>query len=261
MRYSLACISDTGVVRKHNEDNVAFFGHVMPAEHQTSPAYVAEVLDDEPFVVGIFDGMGGETAGESASYVAATTLKENAGRHEWSIEALLSLLDDMNDAVCDERARLRVSTMGTTATLLALNQDHAFVANVGDSPAMLYAQGDVQTVSHAHTDAEMMRALGIVGRRPGLTQYLGMSEDGVRLSPHACEFTLHPGCAVLLASDGLVESLDEAAIAEVLASEMDTCAKAVRLRDMAIQSGSTDNITVLICEADVPGGALGGVVE
>lgn len=249
MCYSLACLSDTGVVREHNEDNFAFFGKVMPAEHQSSATFIAEAFPEHPFVVGVFDGMGGETDGESASYIAAKTLEKNARKKRWTRDDILELLATMENAVCQERDLKRAKTMGTTATLLAIDGKRAYIANVGDSPALVYTDGKLETLSHEHTDAETLRLLGITSRKPGLTQFLGMSDGEVSPSPHIVDFEMAPGDKVLLASDGLAGPLDKDTIARALTSGGETYERAMLLRDLAIRNGGTDNITVLLCEA------------
>ena len=139
--------------------------------------------------------------------------------------------------------------MGTTATIAAIDNDRAYIANVGDSPAMLYADGELRTLSREHTDAETLKALGITGRKPGLTQFLGMSNGEVSPSPHVEDFDILPGYTLLLASDGLTEPLDKDAIRDALASDGDAAERVKLLRDLAIRGGGTDNITVLLCEA------------
>lgn len=249
MRYSLACLSDTGVTREHNEDNFAFFGKVMPREHLTSVAYAADVAPHAVFAVGLFDGMGGEANGESASYVAAKAFDGEADRTCWTRESVLELFTVMESAVCAEREAQRAKTMGTTATIVAVDNDHAYVANVGDSPAMLYEGGALRVLSHEHTDAKTLQLLGITERKPGLTQFLGMSDGEVSPSPHITDFDIAPGTAILLASDGLTGPLDKETICSALASGGETVDKAKLLRDLAIKGGGADNITVLLCEA------------
>lgn len=252
MQYALACLSDAGVAREWNEDNFAFFGKLMPVKHKSSVTYFEEKPANSSFAVGVFDGMGGGTDGENASYVAAKAFEENATHHRWSRDNILELFNALEIAVCIERDVRRAKTMGTTATILAINNDHAYIGNVGDSPAMLYADGELQRVSCEHTDAETLRILGITGKKSGLTQFLGMSDEEIVISPHIADFDIFPGNAILLASDGLTGSLDTDSIRYALASEDSIAEKVKLLRDLAVQAGGIDNITVLLCEASEP---------
>lgn len=245
----LACLSDTGAVREHNEDNYWFFGHVMPAEHQSAEPLFAEIPLERPFIVGLFDGMGGEAGGEVASHAAAEVLGGRSEVGTWTEESVRSVVAAMNEAVRAEQESLRMPGMGTTATLLASAGDGSMlVANLGDSPALLCSDGVVEALSVADTDAATFLQLGIENRKPGLTQYLGISEEGLVLDPHVSRVSLAPGGVIVLASDGLTDVVAEAAIAEVLSSAAGTREKVVRLRNMALECGSTDNITVILCE-------------
>ena len=250
MCYSLACLSDTGVVREHNEDNFAFFGNFMPAEHQTSETYRMDVAAGDSFMVGVFDGMGGEVSGEVASYIAAKTCNDYPRQKACSSQTLLEVMAEMEKAVCQEKDLRRVGTMGATATLLAVDGVHAraYVANVGDSIALLCDGTSLQKLSREHTDAQTLIILGITDRKPGLTQYLGMSDGQITINPHTTECGLAPGNVVLLASDGLTDAVHDSEILAVLSQDFDISLKAERLRDLAIEGGSKDNITVLLCE-------------
>ena len=249
MRYSLACLSDVGLLRKHNEDNFVFFGNVLPIKHQSSSVYTAEIASNESFAVGIFDGMGGEADGEYASYSAAKAFESNARLKRWTRDDVLKVFADMESAVCEEHDARRAKSMGTTATIVIVDGSHAYVGNVGDSPALLYSNGELRVLSREHTDAEILKLLGVTGRRSRLTQFLGMSDGEVSPSPHITDFEVRPGDTILLVSDGLTELLDESAICDALASSGKTSDRVKLLRDMAIHEGGYDNITVLLCEA------------
>ena len=69
---SFSYITNTGLVREHNEDNVGFLGKSLPEEHGSMfRAVTEEVPLSACAAAGVFDGMGGEAAGEAASCAAA----------------------------------------------------------------------------------------------------------------------------------------------------------------------------------------------
>ena len=249
MRYSLACLSDTGVVREHNEDNFAFFGNVMPFEHQSSDVYAMDTTDDDSFAVAVFDGMGGGAAGEAASFAAAESLGEYVrGVNVWDQSSILSAYECMNSAVLDAAIAEKAPSMGATAVMLTSSHGNSWVSNLGDSPALLYDGSRLVTLTVAHTDEGLMNALGISGRRPGLTQYLGIDTREMTIEPYLIPVAFEPGCCLLLCSDGLTDMVSNVAVQSVLMKEEPARRKALELRDLAREHGGKDNITVIVCD-------------
>lgn len=257
MNYSLACLSDTGIVRAHNEDNFSFFGNVMPIKHQSSEVYEMEVSDDNAFAVAIFDGMGGGAAGEAASFAAATSLDEYIGDMSvWDRSGILSAYDHMNNAVLEAAVAEKAPSMGATAVMFTSSCGNAWVSNLGDSPALLYDGRRLVTLTVAHTDERLMDALGITGRKPGLTQYLGIDAREMTIEPSLTPVTFEPGCCLLLCSDGLTDMVSNASVQRVLMKEETARQKALELKNLAREHGGKDNITVIVCNVTACGGDM-----
>lgn len=249
MRYSFACLSDTGTVREHNEDNFVFFGNVMPAEHQSSDVYAMDVSDDDSLAVAVFDGMGGGAAGEAASFAAAVSLDEYVRDVSiWDQSGILSAYDCMNNAVLEAAIAEKAPSMGATAVMFTSSHGNSWVSNLGDSPALLYDGSGLVTLTVAHTDEGLMDALGISGRRPGLTQYLGIDAHEMTIEPYLIPVAFEPGCCLLLCSDGLTDMVSNAAVQSVLMKEEPARRKALELKSLARERGSRDDITVIVCD-------------
>ena len=245
----LACTSDTGRRRPHNEDNFLFFGQLMPREHQSlGKVLSAEAGTDELVCAAVLDGMGGELAGEAASYAAALALRDAQPTLEPSAEALGEAFRAMQDAVSAVRINARLSTIGTTATVLVAQGARALVANLGDSPAFLLRDRGLATLTVEHTDAELLRELGI-NRKPGLTQFLGMDEGDAPIEPHFQPLALEPGDRILLASDGLTDMVSLRGIAQAMREAGSPQELVSRLCDEALEAGGADNVTIIACEA------------
>ena len=130
-RLEFACVSDTGLQREHNEDNVLFFGTVMPREHQSLEGVLTgSAAADESVVVAVFDGMGGEPAGETASYVAAQRLAELAP----SLEADEPNLQHAFRAR-QGTALLRINAPGQLQTLFYVGAQHIGIGARGSQTA------------------------------------------------------------------------------------------------------------------------------
>ena len=129
--------TDPGRKRRRNED-----------------AYVCE-----PPLFAIADGMGGAQAGEVASALAASALRDaraNGGGEARVIE----LIQEANRRV-HERASTDASTsgMGTTMTVALVDRDGTVtIGHVGDSRAYLLRDGELEQLTDDHSlVAELVR--------------------------------------------------------------------------------------------------------
>ena len=71
-----ACCCNTGKVRKNNEDNFYFAGRCLEEQNNGLKHPVSTTFSlRKEHCVAVFDGMGGEYFGESASFAAALTCR------------------------------------------------------------------------------------------------------------------------------------------------------------------------------------------
>lgn len=243
------CVSETGSVRTHNEDNFCFFEENMPIEHQSSPLLSHCIPSSESLCVAVFDGMGGEAAGEVASFTAAQELVARANYTDtWTPRLISDAYQGMSAAVLNARKAVKAQTIGTTVAMFCGANGHYIISNLGDSPVFVYQGGSIRQVSQEDTDRELLQVLGLTGKSPGLTQFLGMDADQLIVVPHITEIELTPGTSVLLCSDGLTSMVEKSAIADVLAKRSPTREKTRLLCDLALDAGGRDNVTVIVCE-------------
>lgn len=243
-----ACISNTGCRRLHNEDNYLFFNKFLPQDHQSleRPLY-HELRKGKWACVAIFDGMGGELAGEASSYTAAVCLKEALPQSMYGLEHLAHAFTLMQVAVSDLRVNWKLSSTGTTASILMSDGYTALIGNIGDSPIFMLRDGSLSTLSVAHTDEALVKELGLK-RKPGLTQYLGVDESDAPIEPHLTQISIQPGDQILLASDGLTDMVDQETIAGVMSRGLTTKQLVSQLCDLALEAGGKDNITIVACK-------------
>ena len=135
----MACSTHTGNVRAHNEDNFSFDGVFMDEEHQSLDRILCmrQPVSRNP-AAALFDGMGGESAGEKASYAAARTFTQLCDEESWDQERLSRVIHRMNEAVCREKLSGRYESMGCTAAVIAFSGGQMLCANLGDSPVYLF---------------------------------------------------------------------------------------------------------------------------
>lgn len=243
-----ACGCNTGCVRSSNEDNLYFNGEILPRDNcgMEGVLTASETLV-APVFFGVFDGMGGEAYGEVASYIAAEELRLLPTTA--SCAELQDVLKRANDKICSAAQERLCSVIGTTAAVLRLESHLACVINVGDSRVYRLRNGELRQLSTDHTDKEMLLRYGIEGRKPRLTQHLGIDPTEMLIEPSAWQGDLVAEDVFLLCSDGLSDMLSAEEIAEGLSLVHPAdCVKT--LVGTALSNGGRDNVTVIVARVE-----------
>ena len=228
--------SDTGRVRLQNEDSV--------------------YADGDVFIVA--DGMGGHLAGEVASALAVSTIVEKCSGGVASLDQFGEAVREANRRVIGEsEADTNREGMGTTVVAVARmsdpNNPRLALANVGDSRAYFFDSSGIRQLSKDHSLVQELVDDGIIGpedarhhpRRNIVTRALGIDPE---VAIDLWELALPIGSRILLCSDGLVDEVEEAAIAEVLTTEPDPEIAADRLIRMANDNGGRDNVSLVLLQ-------------
>jgi PPM family protein phosphatase len=235
--------TDRGRVRSHNEDAVT-------------------VHADLGLLV-VADGVGGASAGEVASTLAADTIRECFRRQalsrtdsERAKQLAAAAVEDANRAVWQlAQSKTDCVGMGTTVVLGFVGADWLVYANVGDSRLYRLRDEVLEQLSHDHSfiqevvDQGFFRSLDDA-RRYGigdniLTRALGSSAE-VRVS---CGLTeIKTGDTYLFCTDGLTGMVPADWLRQILiaARTSDLGLAAEALVRLANERGGTDNITLAL---------------
>lgn len=249
MRLRVGAATDTGLVRKLNEDV-----YIFRAEQGL-------------FVV--CDGMGGAPAGEVASQIAAETILEqlNGGTHDTAAsqttveQHYLPQTSRLAEAV--RRSNHVIYThaqedpkragMGTTMVGVWIRQHVASVAHVGDSRAYLWHHDHLEPLTRDHSLVEAQVSAGLLDREQSLhskqqnilVRVLGReSEVDVELN----EVPVQPGDYLLLCSDGLTRMVPERTLSQAIFHLRHPQRICDYLIAAANGNGGADNITVVAVE-------------
>lgn len=233
--------TDVGCVREVNEDSGRL---VRPAD----PA----LLVSKGTLVVVADGMGGHSAGEVASQMAADVVCRlyYASKDE-PAAALRHAVEEANRRIHEAAAADESKHgMGTTCTTLALCGATAYAAHVGDSRLYMLRAGQLYQLSEDHSAVNEMVKLGIITKEQARThedknvilRALGTNPE-VEVSV-LDPFAVRVGDRYLLCSDGLHDLVLEDEIASLLSGSEDIHAAGERLIAMAKERGGHDNITV-----------------
>ncbi|MBU5482545.1 PP2C family protein-serine/threonine phosphatase [Blautia sp. MSJ-19] len=246
IEYAYTC--HIGKIRNNNEDNFWCCGEQLAAQNQgMSHIHSGRIRQSELPLLAVFDGMGGESCGEMAAFLAA----ESCGRYYEAEKYRLRtepeifldrLCENMNQTICAYGAEHKIYSMGTTAALLAFDEERVYSCNLGDS--RIY-RSDGEKFCQISEDHVLGRSL--FGKAP-LTQYLGMEEENLKLEPSVSEQDIKVGDRFLLCSDGITDMLSDGEIADILSREIPVEETTEVLVERALKKGGRDNITVILCE-------------
>lgn len=249
-----AVVSHAGRIRSQNEDNYSLFG-----------SYRQDILENEKqdfqtalpqhAAVAVFDGIGGEEAGETAALIAAKMFMPCAieGLKEEAERRILHI----NEAICEERTKRGGVRIGTTMAALYLDHNTAMACNVGDSRCYFLRDGTLYQISLDHSESRRMVELGILTEeeasrsksRHVLTQHLGIFADEFIIEPYFSQMiALRTGDIFLLCSDGLTDMVKDDELGDILKMQLHVKKKAEILIQTALEHGGRDNVTALVLQ-------------
>lgn len=221
MQLISAAATDVGRHRDNNED--AFF------------------CGDTLFAVA--DGLGGHNAGEVASSLAISILRQAPESN------IARAFDAANRYILSEsRDKPMYRGMATTLTALHFfNDRRVLLAHVGDSACYRLRDGRAEKLSKDQTVAEQLRDAGEIP--PKITEGVLTNCIGSdKYSGPICDMhTARPLDVFLLCSDGLSDYLEDPQVLMALLTEVGRDPRELPKAcvEHALQSGGHDNVTVV----------------
>ena len=241
LRVDAAMRTHVGLIRSVNEDFVCFV---------TPPPGDAAALRGSLALVA--DGMGGHAHGEVASALAGEVIRRAYYELAGAVPDLLAAA-----FLAAHRAILEWSErnpecagMGTTCTVLALQDDKAWLAHIGDSRAYLWREPTLTQLSDDQTLVAQMLRDGVLTAEEAehspvknvILQALGAPIDIVPMI-WSQALTLVDGDVLILCTDGLSGMVADAVIADIAArlAPHDACDALI---EAALAAGGHDNVSV-----------------
>ena len=235
--------TDVGCSRELNEDAATI---IHPDEQ--------ELLVSKGTLAVIADGMGGHSAGEVASRIAVDIVGHSYYQSSKAPqEALVDAVIEANTAIHDAaKQNGGLKGMGTTCTALALQNQSAIHAQVGDSRLYLVRGGSAYQLSEDHSLVMQMVKDGVISLeearshpdRNVIIRALGRQAK-VEVASWEKPLPVKPDDRFVLCSDGLYGVVEDDEIAKTVASVASTSA-CDRLVKMANDRGGPDNISVCV---------------
>lgn len=243
VRIAVSAVSEIGLVRRVNEDSV---------------------LARPPFFL-VADGMGGHQHGDRASQETVRAIRE-AFPEQSLIEPqrVIEAIGAANLAVralSDGDAEAG-SVAGTTLSGLALvttdggRSAHWMIVNVGDSRVYGWGDGGLAQLTVDHSVVQELVDNGVISAEAALvhpernvvTRALGAGE---RIDADVWLVPSRGQQSFVVCSDGLTKELTDAQITRILLdSRVADADPAERLVRAAIAAGGSDNVTVMMIDAE-----------
>jgi serine/threonine protein phosphatase PrpC len=269
LKVDLGASSHTGHIRENNEDSylVMRFGRSL---ENVLTNLDEDLLEQNYAMRGygmlVADGMGGAAAGEIASRFALSKLVELiVDTSDWTLslqrrEDVTTVLRRMTERFLQIDDTLRKEAdrdhnlrgMGTTLTVAGVMGNDLIIGHVGDSRAYLLRDTGMKQLTTDHTLAQALIDAGVANRddpasrsmRHVLTAAVGsLGDKGV---PQVQLFKLSDDDQLLLCTDGLTETVEDATIASVLREAKSAQFACNELVNLALAGGGSDNITVVL---------------
>lgn len=249
---SFGLATDVGMVRANNQDtSYAFVSSMRGAKKQP---------DFGLFVVA--DGMGGHHDGEKASTLTVGTIASQVIQHMYLTilhdesdservpitEALIGAIQKANANIID-----KVPDGGTTATMVAIVSDLAYIVHVGDTRVYLVANDELEQITRDHSLVQRLIELGQLTQEEALSHpqrnvlYRALGQNP-HLEVDAITRRLSSNSRVLICSDGLWNVVPEKAILETVNQSYSAQEACEKLVSMANMLGGTDNITAIVIQ-------------
>lgn len=230
----IEAVSDTGLVRKGNED--------------------CYLINKSLGLFAVADGMGGHEAGEVASFLAVKTLEKTIENEQDGDGALAAAIQAANSEIYFQaQQESSLAGMGTTLTAVYCHDGKVSIGHVGDSRAYLIRNSQATLLTRDHSLVNELILSGQISEEEAenhphrhiVTRALG-TEPKVEidiLSP-----VIEQGDCLFLCTDGLSNLVKAEEIVQTVENSDSLADALVLLKQLALERGGFDNITALVIE-------------
>lgn len=238
------CLTDSGKVRSHNEDNLIILNNKC-----------------DEYMMAVADGMGGHKAGEVASGIAVNHLKEKfvsldtIGDKDNAIKWIRETVSEINNQIFDYTSKhIESKGMGTTLVICIYTKEYLLFGNIGDSSGFVLKDNKLFKVTKDHTLVNLLISTGELTpedakfhpKKNVLMKALG-AVNPAEVDIFDVETNID---GILLSSDGLTNMLNVEQIENVLKMELSIEDKVKKLITKSNNRGGTDNISVVLLDCE-----------
>ena len=257
VQVSVFARTDVGMHRSGNEDSF-LVADLTAGKIGLGPDVSKHQLGERGSLMIVSDGMGGAAAGEIASEMAVTTMRESLGAMDAATEIsdqLRIAAEVANDRIWNySQENPELSGMGATLTAVLIQGTSAYIAQVGDSRAYLIRRQQIKQLTKDQSLAQMLVDSGAIkpDQMDSVPQNVIMQAMGtqpaVKVAMSAVQ--LFRNDCLVICSDGLSNKIPPSEIRDMVQSFDDLTDACRSLVDKANERGGEDNITVIVARFD-----------
>jgi len=211
----------------------------------------------------VADGMGGQAAGEIASKRAVDIIPRElrktvtAGVNPEATKVMIrrAIVQANEEIMAMGQLDKEMKNMGTTVVMAVWRKaGELYIAGVGDSRAYLVRSKKINQLTVDHSLAQALVEAKTISAaeakehkfRNVLWKYLGSKEVGD--GPEVAILALQVGDRFILCSDGLHGVVPDDKVLEFVSEQADAQACADGLVQLALESGSRDNVSCIVID-------------
>lgn len=239
-------LTDTGQVRKHNEDSGGIYYN-----------------SSDQFLAVIADGMGGHQAGDVASQMATSKLKEKweecqelkspEETEDWLSQTIIELNKSIYNHAQENQ---ECFGMGTTIVVVICIQDFVTVAHTGDSRCYILSDNGFDQITEDHSLVNALIQSGQISKNDAQShprKNVVLKALGTEEQIDSDVQTLNPGQSykILLCTDGLTDKVLDGELSEIIQSTDTIQEIGGKMINLANERGGEDNISLVILHHDV----------
>lgn len=265
-------MTDVGRVRNGNEDNYLIADLTKrdswtATNGKTFNSAICIEQGEFGSIIAVADGMGGALAGEVASLLAVSIVRDKLLQiqsdpntvYVSKFEKLRTAIQTANEKIFNEsRDNAEYSGMGSTITAAIIDGDVAHVSQVGDSRCYLVRDGNIVQITKDQSLVWQLVERGIMTEdeaekhmsRNVILQALGVQSN---VNPVFDTVTLKQDDILIFCSDGLSSKVKSQEMLEILDDFSDIKLATERFVELANQRGGEDNITVVVAHFEGEG--------
>jgi serine/threonine protein phosphatase PrpC len=257
VQVSVFARTDVGMHRSGNEDSF-LVADLTAGKIGLGPDVSSHRLGERGSLMIVSDGMGGAAAGEIASEMAVTTMRDSLAEMSSATEIseqLKSAAEIANERIWNRsQDNPELSGMGATLTAVLVQETTAYIAQVGDSRAYLIRRERIKQLTKDQSLAQMLVDSGAIqpDQMESVPQNVIMQAMGtqpaVKVAMSAVQ--LFRNDCLVICSDGLSNKVPPNELREMIEEVGDLTDACRLLIDKANERGGEDNITVIIARFD-----------
>jgi len=230
-----------GIKKKVNEDRILIDDNLMEKD-------LCSGSRENELVSIVCDGVGSTMFGAQAAEIIAESFREFKA-YEASPNILIKHLDMVNQIIVEEEKRKDNGySMASTVAGIILCKDNYVAFNLGDTHIYKFVEGNLSLISYDHTVGNESNFFfcSTNENKEALTRYMG--GDGMACYPFFKRGKVEDNTVFFICSDGVYKHVSEQDIKSILNSDSSIYEKINRLFKLAIDGGSTDDISIVLID-------------